>query len=140
MKYRFSKGIGNYNLLLSLLKQRVTATFVRNHNARLQTLNRARFFNLFSSFQWQDYLNIIKVPKDRNSLIRFRLSSHRLAVKSGDRINLDQHLLMKENVKDIMYWKMNFTSCSNVYYTQIEGNTIFQNTFGWLVVLGLAAL
>lgn len=77
------QGVGNYNLFLSLLKQRLTDTFVQNHNARVQTLSRARFFNLFSSFQWQDYLNIIKVPKYRNALIRFRLSSHRLAVETG---------------------------------------------------------
>ena len=77
------QGVGNYNLFLSLLNQRLTDTFVQNHNARVQTLNRARFFNLFSSFKWQNCLNITKVPKYRNALISFRLSSHRLAVETG---------------------------------------------------------
>ena len=77
------QGVGKYNLFLSLLKQRLTDIVVQNHIARVQTLNRARFFNLFSSFKWQNYLNIIKVPKYRNALIRFRLSSHRLAVETG---------------------------------------------------------
>ena len=77
------QGVGNYNLFLSLLKQRLTDAFVQNLNTRVQTLNRARFFNLFSLFQWQDYLNIIQVPKYRNALSRFILSSYRLAVETG---------------------------------------------------------
>ena len=49
------QGVGNYNLFLLLLKQRFTATFGQNHNARVQILNRARFF---SSFKWQYYHHI----------------------------------------------------------------------------------
>ena len=37
------QGVGNYNLFLSLLKQSLTVTYVQNHNARVQTSNRARF-------------------------------------------------------------------------------------------------
>ena len=41
------------------------------------------FFNLFGSFQFHDYLNLIRVPKYKYSLIKLRLSSHRLAVETG---------------------------------------------------------
>ena len=41
------------------------------------------FFNLFGSFQFHDYLNLIRVLKYKYSLIKLRLSSHRLAVETG---------------------------------------------------------
>ena len=34
------------------------------------------FFNLFGSFQFHEYLNLIRVPKYKYSLIKLRLSSH----------------------------------------------------------------
>ena len=57
------QGVGNYNVFISLFKQRLTDNYVQNTNARLQTHSRARFFNLFGSFQFHDYLNLIRVPK-----------------------------------------------------------------------------
>ena len=77
------QGVGNYNVFISLFKQRLTDNYVQNTNARLQTHSRARFFNLFGSFQFHDYLNLIRVPKYKYSLIKLRLSSHRLAVETG---------------------------------------------------------
>lgn len=77
------QGVGNYNIFISLFKQRVTDNYIQNLNARLQTLSRARVFNFLGSFQFQEYLNIVSIPKYRNSLIKLRLSSHRLAVETG---------------------------------------------------------
>ena len=57
------QGVGNYNVFISLFKQRLTDNYVQNTIARLQTHSRARFFNLFGSFQFHDYLNLIRVPK-----------------------------------------------------------------------------
>ena len=46
------QGVGNYNLFLSLLKQRLMDTFVQNHNARVQTLNHeSKIFQPFQFFQ-----------------------------------------------------------------------------------------
>ena len=43
------------------------------------------FFNLFRSFQFYDYLNLVRIPKYKYSLIKLRLLSHRLAVEIGRR-------------------------------------------------------
>ena len=41
------------------------------------------FSQLFGSFQFNDYLNLLRIPKYKYSLIKLRLSSHRLAVETG---------------------------------------------------------
>ena len=41
------------------------------------------FFNLFRSFQFYDYLNLVRIPKYKYSLIKLRLLSNRLAVEIG---------------------------------------------------------
>ena len=38
------QGVGNYNVFISLFKQRLTDNYVQNTIARLQTHSRARFF------------------------------------------------------------------------------------------------
>ena len=38
------QGVGNYNVFISLFKQRLTDNYVQNTNARLQTHIRSRFF------------------------------------------------------------------------------------------------
>ena len=77
------QGVGNYNVFISLFKQRLTDNYVQNTQTQLQTHSRARFFNLFGSFQFHDYSNLIRVPKYKYSLIKLRLSSHRLAMETG---------------------------------------------------------
>ena len=156
------QGVGNYNLFLSLLKQKLTDTFVQNHNARVQTLNRARFFNLFSSFKWQNYLNLIKVQKYRNALIRFRLSLHRLAVETGrwnkprptpfderkcERCNVledEFHFLFecllytdlrKDYISEYFWKRRNVPKLVELLKSTNENILV-----GWLVVLGLTAL
>ena len=80
------QGVGNYNVLILLFKQRHTDNYVQNTNARLQTHSRARFFNFYGSFQFHEYSNLVRIPKYKYSLIKLRLSSHRLAVET-DRLN-----------------------------------------------------
>ena len=41
------QGVGNYNVFISLFKQRLTDNYVQNTNAQLQTHSRARFFFQF---------------------------------------------------------------------------------------------
>ena len=51
----------------------------------MQTHSRARFFNLFGSFQFHDYLNLVRIPKYKCSLIKLRLTSHSLAMETDSR-------------------------------------------------------
>ena len=89
------KVLGNYNVFISLFKQRLTDNYVQNTNGRLITHSRARFFNLFGTFQFHDYLNLVRIPKYKYSLIKLRLSSHRLAVETG-RWNKPHPIPLKE--------------------------------------------
>ena len=77
------QGVGNYNAFISVLKQRLTDTFIQNWRARLEGSTRANFYKSFIVFQLQPYLDKVSVRKFRHALSRLRVSSHRLEVESG---------------------------------------------------------
>lgn len=77
------QGVGNYNAFISVLKQRLTDTFIQNWRARLEGSTRANFYKSFAVFQLQPYLDKVSVSKFRHALSRLRVSSHRLEVESG---------------------------------------------------------
>ena len=81
LSHYLSKGL--QTIMSKTLLPKLTDNYVQNTTARLQTHSRARFFNLFGSFQFHEYLNLIRVPKYKYSLIKLRLSSRRLAVETG---------------------------------------------------------
>ena len=83
-KVLVQQGVENFNAFISLFKQRLTDNIMfktlmpdYKHTAELV------FFNLFGSFQFHDYLNLVRIPKYKYSLIKLRPSSHRLAVEIG---------------------------------------------------------
>ena len=78
-----AQGVGNVNVFLNLVKQRIHDNFIQNWNSRLEESSRATFYTRINSFQFQHYLNFIKVKKYRNALSRLRCSSHRLEIESG---------------------------------------------------------
>ena len=78
-----AQGVGNVNLFLSLVKQRLHDQFIQNWNSRIQESSRANFYACVSSFQFRNYLNFVKVKKYRNALTRLICSSHRLEIESG---------------------------------------------------------
>lgn len=77
------QGVGNYNIFISLLKQRLTDTFIQNWQERLDTSTRANFYKHIAIFQFQPYLDKVNVRKFNQAFSRLRMSSHRLEIESG---------------------------------------------------------
>ena len=78
-----NQGVGDYNIFISLLKQRLTDIFIQNWRARLEASTRATFYTSISIFQFQPYLEKINITKFIQAFSRLRMSSHRLEVESG---------------------------------------------------------
>jgi hypothetical protein len=75
--------VGNENIFISLVKQRLKDIFTQNWMAELNTSTRASTFRLFANFNFSKYLAQVKIKKYRSALTRLRLSSHRLAIETG---------------------------------------------------------
>lgn len=90
-----NQGVGNVHIFLSLLKQRLTDTFIQNWRERLNTSTRASFYKSFANFQFQSYLDKLNVFRYIQSFSKLRMSSHRLEVEAGrwarpNRIPIDE--------------------------------------------------
>ena len=78
-----NQGVGNYKSFLSLLKQRLTDTFIQNWMARLGESTRADFYKTFARFQMQPYLEKVNICKFSQAFSKLRVSSHRLEIEAG---------------------------------------------------------
>ena len=78
-----NQGVGNKNVFLCVLKQRLLDNFSQGWSSRLAESNRANFYSLFSSFEHQFYLDFAKVKKFRVAMTKLRTSSHRLEIEVG---------------------------------------------------------
>ena len=78
-----AQGVGNKNAFLSEVKLRLRDNFVQNWNSRLSESSRARFYSSFSNFEYQIYLDLVKINKFRVALSKLRVSSHRIEVEVG---------------------------------------------------------
>ena len=78
-----SQGVGNIDIFISVLKQRLTDNLIQNWQERLDISTRARFYKSFANFQLQPYLEKINVFKYMQALSKLRMSSHRLEVETG---------------------------------------------------------
>ena len=58
-----AQGVGNVNVFLNLVKQRIHDNFIQNWNSRLEESSRATSYTRINSFQFQHHLNFIKVKK-----------------------------------------------------------------------------
>ena len=76
-----SQGVGDINKFLSILKQRLTDSFIQNWRKRLNESSRASFYKEISAFNIFKHSKFKK--KYRNALTKLRLSSHRLFIESG---------------------------------------------------------
>jgi hypothetical protein len=76
-------GVGNPDIFMNVLKQRVRDTFIQTWNGELGLSSRADSYKLFSDFGFKEYLNIVNIRKFRIELSRLRTSSHRLNIESG---------------------------------------------------------
>lgn len=77
------QGVGNVDMFLYLVKQRLNDQFIQNWNARLSDSSRALFYRNIASFKCQSYLDCFNVRKCCQALTRLRVSSHRLHIESG---------------------------------------------------------
>ena len=93
-----NQGVGNVNLFIRILKERLNDNFIQNWNSELIESSRARTYVMFCNFRQQPYLTCITLEKFRISLSRLRMSSHRLKVETGRWQKLKLFHLMKENV------------------------------------------
>lgn len=57
--------------------------FTQDWHSRLENSTRARCYLTLADFKYQKYLDVLNIMKYRKSLIRLRLSSHRLEVEVG---------------------------------------------------------
>ena len=76
------QNVGNENIFLSLVKQRLSDNFIQNWNSRLTDSSRALFYRNFT-FGYKSYLDTVTTNKFRFALSRLRLSSHRLEIETG---------------------------------------------------------
>ena len=78
-----NQGVGDYNIFMLSLKQRLTNNFVQNWHSSLEESSRAIFYRSIASFQFQPYLNVLNETKISHALSRLRVSSHRLEKEAG---------------------------------------------------------
>ena len=78
-----NQGVGNYKSFISLLKQRLTDTFIQNWLARLGESSRADFYKTFARFQMQPYLEKVNICIFSKAFSKLRVSSHRLEIEAG---------------------------------------------------------
>ena len=77
-----NQGVGDVDIFLNLVKQRLTDTFIQNWYTELRNSTRARCYVIFCNFGFQSYLSMVNIEKFRKSLSRFRTSSHRLKIET----------------------------------------------------------
>ena len=102
------QGVGNVNIFLSQLKQRLNDTFIQNWQERLGNSTRASFYKTFARFQFQPYLGKLNMFKYIIATSRLRMSSHRLAIESGrwarpNRIPVDERKCQECSVLEDEY-------------------------------------
>ena len=78
-----NQGVGNGNLFIRTLKERVIIILYKNWNLEMIESLRARTYILFCKFRLQPYQKCITLDKFRISLSRLRMYSHRLKVETG---------------------------------------------------------
>ena len=74
------QGVANYNIFISLLKQRLTDNFIQNWQERLDASSRAVFYKSVAIFQMQPYLEKVNIRKFCQAFSRLRMSSYRLEI------------------------------------------------------------
>ena len=78
-----NQGVGDYDIFMRSIKQRLNDNFVQNWHSRLEESSRAVFYRSIASFQFQPYLNVLNVTKISHALSKLRVSSHRLQIEAG---------------------------------------------------------
>ena len=82
------QNVGDTNVFLSFVKQRLADKFVQNWNSRLTDSSRALFYRSFS-FGYKSYLDNDTTNKLRIAFSRLRVCPHRLEIETGRWANPD---------------------------------------------------
>jgi hypothetical protein len=77
------QSVGNIDLFLYFVKQRINDQFIQNWYSRINESSRALFYRNIACFQFQPYLEFFNVNKFCQSMTRLRVSSHRLNIEAG---------------------------------------------------------
>ena len=78
-----AQGVGDYNVFILTLKQRLSEKFIQNWHSSLESSSRATFYSSVAIFQLQPYLEKINVVKFQKAVSRLRVASHRLEIEAG---------------------------------------------------------
>ncbi|MCG8045176.1 MAG: reverse transcriptase family protein [Candidatus Thiodiazotropha taylori] len=78
-----AQGVGDTEFFLITFKRRTKDIFMQNWHSRIEESSRARFYITFANFEFQKYLDCLKIAKFRKSFCRYRVSAHRLEVEAG---------------------------------------------------------
>jgi hypothetical protein len=80
----YFQTVGNPQIFLSELKQRLSDTSSQNWHERLSSSHRGKYYlSIHDSLSFAHYLNIVSIATYRTALCRLRTSSHRLKVETG---------------------------------------------------------
>ena len=77
------QSVGNIDIILCMVKQRLNEQFIQNWSNRLENSSRALFYRQISNFRMQPYLNLIQLNRFCKSLTKLRVASHRLHIETG---------------------------------------------------------
>ena len=77
------QNVGDDDIFLSLVKQRLKDNFVQKWNEELNQSSRTIVYKSIANFGFSPYLDMITVKKFRLTLAKLRTSSHRLEVEMG---------------------------------------------------------
>ena len=77
-----NEDVGNVNVFISLVNQRVFDMFVKNWNVYINDSNRARCYNVYANLRFHPYLNLIHIEQNCVLLSCFRVSAHMLEVET----------------------------------------------------------
>ena len=77
------QGVGDINLFLLNLKQRLTDNFIQTWSSQLENSTRVRTYRLYSNFDFKLYLDTLNIKKYRQAFTKLRLSSHYLEIEVG---------------------------------------------------------
>ena len=78
-----AQGVGDVNIFLSVIKQRLSDTFVQNWHERLNESSRASNYRHICNFRFQPYLDTLTLKQFRVAMSKLKVSSHRLLIESG---------------------------------------------------------
>ena len=78
-----SQRVGDGTRFKSIFKQRMSDLFIKNCNEQIEISTKTSTYKLISVFQFQCYLDTMKVEKIRYAFTRLQVSSHRLAIETG---------------------------------------------------------